>query len=100
MIASCRQALEAFKASGIQMLGSREALAAATQGKGAASEGQRGPALLLELERLDHSLAEQTRTTGTMAELLDRTSKRPAARLSSLVAHFGILPGTSWGFRS
>ncbi len=95
-----RQALEAFKASGIQMLGSREALAVATRGKDAASEGERGPALLLELERLDHSLAEQTRTTCTLAELLDQTRRRPVARLSSLVAHFGILPGASWGFRS
>ena len=70
------------------MLGSREALAVATQGKDAASEGERGPALLLELERLDHSLAEQTRTTCTLAELLDQTRRRPVARLSSLVAHF------------
>jgi len=95
-----RQALEAFKASGIQMLGSREALRVAPGDKGAAPKGARGPILLLELERLDQLLANQTRTTSTLAELLDQTRRRPAARLSSLVAHFGILPGASWGFRS
>jgi len=95
-----RQALVAFKASGIQMLGSREALDVPARGKAAATHGERGPLLLLELEWLDKLLASQTRTTCTLAELLDQTRRRPVARLSSLVSHFGILPGASWGFRS
>lgn len=95
-----RQALVAFKASGIQMLGSREALGVPTRGEGAAAKEERGTTLLLELERLDQLLAGQSLTTCTLAELLDQTRRRPAARLSSLLAHFGILPGASWGFRS
>jgi hypothetical protein len=94
------QALEAFKASGIQLLGSREALGVPTRVRGAAAEGEQGTLLLLELERLDQLLAKQTLTTCNLAELLEQTRKRPVARLSSLVAHFGILPGASWGFRS
>jgi len=94
------QALEAFKASGIQMVGSREALALAIQGQNAKAQGERGPGLMLELERLDQLLSDQTQTTCTLAGLLDQTRRRPVARLSSLVGHFGILPGASWGFRS
>lgn len=95
-----QQALEAFKASAIQMMGSREALAIAAQEQSVKAQGERGPVLMGELERLDQLLSDQTQTTCTLAELLDQTRRRPVARLSSLVAHFGILPGASWGFRS
>jgi septal ring factor EnvC (AmiA/AmiB activator) len=95
-----RQALEAFKASGIQMVGSRQVLGDESGTTGARARGARGPLLLQELKQLDESLTLQTKTTCALAELLEQTRRRPVARISSLVAHFGILPGPAWGFRS
>ncbi|GEM_PF-2057200 len=85
------QALEAFKASGIQMAGFCNSLILASD----SDRTEHGLAFKRELERLDEWLTTQSETTVVLAQLLERTRRRPVARLSGLVAHFGLLP--SWG---